>query len=445
MKNKSSGSIVETVESKGIKIPIYRQSVQVAGKTYDSYRLAYYQGGARKRERAKTLELARKRAWELIETLADGTAHVGSLTPREHAVVGEALQVLQQAGGKIGLLDAVRQYADATVKLNGKGTIADAVKVYLDQLGKVQLKPINFPDLVEIFLKNIKSKQRSRRYTLDMQARLHKAAKAFKGQIGNIKTGDIDDWLDEMKDLSGRTKNNYRNAVTTLFIFAKKKGYLPREKQTEAEFVGHFDKTGGEIGIYTVDTLKIFLNRIDPRMLPVVAIGAFSGLRSAEIVRLEWPEVRFNRNDIEIKAAKAKTASRRLAPMLPVLAQWLKPFERDSGKVLIGVQDEFALATQFKKAVDAITDENGKPLLKIVPNGFRHSFISYRLAVVKSTAEVALEAGNSPRMIFEHYREVVTADEGAEWFNALPSKARLDQIKKYLSEKAPSTSLAAAA
>ncbi len=445
MKRKSGGDIVETVESKGIKIPIYRQSVKVSGKTYDSFRLAYYQGGARKRERAKSLDLARKRAWELVEELSTGKAHVGSLTPREHAVVGEALQILQQAGGKVGLLDAVRQFADASLKLADQGTIADAVKVYLAQLNKVQLKPINVPDLVDLFLKDIKAKKRSRRYTLDMQARLNTAAKAFTGPIGGIKSYDIEKWLNGMKDVSGRTRNNYRNAFTTLFIYAKKMGYLPRESQTEAEFVGRFNEDSGEIGIYTPEQLSVFLHRLDPRLLPVVLIGAFAGLRSAEIVRLEWPEVKFEKSVIEVKAAKSKTASRRLIPILPVLQKWLLPYRKDSGRVLAGVLDEFALATQFKKAVDTIVDDEGKKLLKIVHNGFRHSFISYRMAVSKNAAEVALEAGNSPRMIFEHYRELVTVGQGEEWFGIMPTKAREAQIKNYLAEKMPGAAMATTA
>jgi hypothetical protein len=56
---------------------------------------------------------------------------------------------------------------------------------------------------------------------------------------------------------------------------------------------------------------------------------------------------------------------------------------KESGKVLAEVHDEFALATQFKKAVDAITNQDGEPLVKIVHNGLRHSFITYRMAVLK--------------------------------------------------------------
>ena len=58
-------------------------------------------------------------------------------------------------------------------------------------------------------------------------------------------------------------------------------------------------------------------------------------------------------------------------------------------------------------------------------NALRHSFISYRVAKTKDIAAVALEAGNSARMIFAHYRELCTETEAAEWFGILPaSEAR---------------------
>lgn len=49
-----------------------------------------------------------------------------------------------------------------------------------------------------------------------------------------------------------------------------------------------------------------------------------------------------------------------------------------------------------------------------------NSFISYRIAVVKVPTRVALEAGNSPCIIFKNYRELATDDEAAAWFNILP-------------------------
>ena len=57
-------------------------------------------------------------------------------------------------------------------------------------------------------------------------------------------------------------------------------------------------------------------------------------------------------------------------------------------------------------------------------NALRHSFCSYRMAAVKSAAEVALEAGNSPQMIFQHYRELVTEKEAKAWFAITPESTK---------------------
>ena len=48
-------------------------------------------------------------------------------------------------------------------------------------------------------------------------------------------------------------------------------------------------------------------------------------------------------------------------------------------------------------------------------NAMRHSFISYRLAEVNDTAKVSLEAGNTPQMIFKHYRELVRPADAQIW------------------------------
>jgi hypothetical protein len=53
----------------------------------------------------------------------------------------------------------------------------------------------------------------------------------------------------------------------------------------------------------------------------------------------------------------------------------------------------------------------------------RHSFISYRLADIQNAAQVALEAGNSPNVVFRHYRELVKPSAAKEWFAVSPQPA----------------------
>jgi len=53
-------------------------------------------------------------------------------------------------------------------------------------------------------------------------------------------------------------------------------------------------------------------------------------------------------------------------------------------------------------------------------NALRHSFISYRVALTGDVARTALEAGNSAKMIFRHYREVVEPQMAEAWFSITP-------------------------
>jgi hypothetical protein len=64
------------------------------------------------------------------------------------------------------------------------------------------------------------------------------------------------------------------------------------------------------------------------------------------------------------------------------------------------------------------------------------------MATTKSAAQVALEAGNSPKMLFENYRELVTEKAAKEYFGILPEKKGTkgkDKGNVKLSPKPPST------
>ena len=43
------------------------------------------------------------------------------------------------------------------------------------------------------------------------------------------------------------------------------------------------------------------------------------------------------------------------------------------------------------------------------------------MADIQNVAQVALEAGNSPQMIFRHYRELVRATDAEKWFGITPA------------------------
>lgn len=221
--------------------------------------------------------------------------------------------------------------------------------------------------------------------------------------------------VNQSRNQRRRTRNNYRNAVLQLFRYARGKRYLPRNEPTVVEDVALAGRAEGAIQIYTTQELRLLLSHAPTKLLPFFAIGAFSGLRSQEIMRLDWSDIRFEQGFIEVAAAKAKTASRRLAPLLPALAAWLLPMRRND--MLCEARQRFC-----KRGI--VLDDEVFPFTW-KPNALRHSYASYRLADIKDAARVALEMGNSPAMLFRNYREIVTEQQAAEWFSVLPERQQL--------------------
>lgn len=427
LKNKKDRGPVTVVEGKGIKIPIYSSP----RRGEKSYLLAYYAEGNRKRERVSGLEEGKKRARQLIDDLAAGKVHMSTFTLKQTMAITDAVEILRPVG--ISITEAARQVAEAH-RILGDTPIIQAAQFFAkhkeQEVQRGALQPITLPVLVVKYLESIQAKK-SKRYYQDLHAKLKRASKTFTGQIREIRADDIDRWIEDMKDAGERTKNNYRKAMLTLFAYARNKNHLPRGEQTEAEFTTRLDdKKSGSIGIYTPEQFAVLLKYVDERFLPFVALGGFAGLRSVEILRLEWTDIWFQKGFIEVGKDKSKTATRRLAPICPALQQWLEPYAKKSGPIIPKILNEAQFTWHFHAAKHTLNDEEGNPRVKLVHNGLRHSFCSYRLAVTKSAAQVALEAGNSPKMLFEHYRELVTEAEGKEWFSITPQKVNRETLIK---------------
>ena len=162
-------------------------------------------------------------------------------------------------------------------------------------------------------------------------------------------------------------------------------------------------------GILSPEEVDRLLRSASPDMLGFWAIGAFAGLRTAELQRLTWEEVNLEDSLIEVKAEKAKTASRRLVAIQPNLRLWLLLCDR-SGAVCPP-----NLHVRMRQ------DRERAGFTRPWPNNaLRHSFASYHLAAFRDAARLALEMGNSPRIIFRHYRELVRPVAANEFWQLTP-------------------------
>lgn len=359
-------------------------------------------GKKRKRITRASLDAAKIEARKLIAQIASGRAHEERMTLAE--VEDYRLAKNKVAPFGMSLLSAVEEW------IAGRG-----------KTSRVISKTV--AEIIEEFLTSKRVEGVSFFHLEDRKYRMNKFAAAFPGRIDQITTHEIEVWLNGL-GISGRTRNNYRNAVLQLFRYARGKRYLPRNEPTVVEDVALANRAEGEIQIYTPQELRLLLSHAPEKLLPFFAIGAFSGLRSQEIMRLDWSDIRFEQGFIEVAAAKAKTASRRLAPLLPALAAWLLPLRQKSGHVVGYTRNDMLCEARQRFCKSGIKVRNEAFQFTWKPNALRHSYASYRLADIKDAARVALEMGNSPAMLFRNYREIVMEQQAAAWFGVLPERER---------------------
>ncbi|MGB0153009.1 MAG: site-specific integrase [Verrucomicrobiales bacterium] len=365
------------------------------------------QDGNRRAQSFADYDLAKQEAEVKAIAIHNGTLETLELTGERRRAHERAMAI---AGELERPLDgALVEYREARALLPEDVSLVEAARFFVrHSAGTVKKRAL--PDVVEDYIKQLEKDNMSKRHVEDARARLRKLAAHFDGPIDEIEQSALKAWLNQL-EVGVRTRNNFRGHVVSLFKYAKGDGNLPKGLPTAAEGLRKAKEKADEPGILTPERMIQFLKEASERLIPLLAIGGFAGLRTSEIMRLQWEEIDFGRNHIDIKAKNTKTAQRRLAPLLPNLKEWLTPYQDLAGPVC------------STREVETERRELAKTLNIDWPNNaLRHSYASYRMASTENAPKVAIEMGNSPEIIFSAYREVVPQEAAEKWFSILPEK-----------------------
>ena len=385
-----------------VRVRIYR----VVNRGRNIFTVAYRgTDGKRVRTTRSSLDTAKMEAERIATSIANGEIQALTLSNTDRAIYVRAVELLRPRGRELDT--AIAELIESLDALNGTGSLLEAAKFFARHHSS-GVKEKLLPEIYTEFLAAKKSDGVSIRYIQDCRSRLTRFVAKFSGKISECTTTALQDWLVRL-EMKPRARNNMRTLIVTLFNFAKQRGYLPKERSTEADFLTKAKPASNAVGILRPADLSNLLLQCAPAFVPYIVIGAFAGLRQAELMRLDWSDVRLEQGFIEIRADKAKTAQRRLVPIQPNLARWIKPHIQEEGLLYVS-----------GKTLARVTGTAKRLGIEWPNNALRHSYASYRLASCKNAAEVALEMGNSPRMIFEHYRELVTPADAEKWWSIIP-------------------------
>jgi len=163
-------------------------------------------------------------------------------------------------------------------------SLGDALDHYLNFLRATD-KNATVQTLIDEYLAEIKLKRRSERHQHDMRVRLARFAQTFgTRQIKTIAIDELKKWLYSL-DVAPWTVNNFRGRISALFGYAVKNGYLEKNPLANIDEITIPDEP---VMIFSPEELQRLLESASGDLRACLAIQAFTGIRTAELLRLEW-------------------------------------------------------------------------------------------------------------------------------------------------------------
>ena len=305
----------------------------------------------------------------------------------------------------LGLTDRQKLEASECYRLLGKedGSLLEAVHHYLKYRARAK-QSVPIKQLFDELMSAKSQDGLSAKYLADLRSKLGRFVAAFSDTLAcNVTTPDLETWLRSLK-IGSVSRESYRRNIGVMLEFGRRRGALHSNPAADIKITR---RPEGEVTILSPDEVGSLLKRCASELVPYVAICAFAGLRPSEAEALDWADVHFDTMQIEVKARHSKTRRYRLVPMQPNLVAWLERYRQATGP--IGYSRR-----KFREAYKAIGIDRWKT------DVLRHSFGTYRLPILKSADALALEMGNSPDIIFRHYRRPMAEVNAQKYFDLFP-------------------------
>jgi len=307
-------------------------------------------------------------------------------------------------------------------------SLTEAARFWVSQHSQPLLKA-TVGELRQTWLEHRKGKKNKKQYhhVRSLECRSKHLLPLFEKRfIASIDVIELTRWQDELEEtVAPRTARNIHDAGKDLWKFARKRGYLARDRISAMEQIDRPQAGPGRREIYNPEEMQKLLNAAWAYALPgaiPLATNGFGFIRAEELCRHDpdepldkrvcWEDVRWRENTIYVRDEVAKTKEGRQAGLPKNLKQMLRPL-RSKGALY--------KETRLDLAYQKIARRAG---IKLKYNALRRSNITYEMLLAKNATEVATKAGNSVAIIESNYRNRnATLAQARKWKRLKPQVA----------------------
>jgi hypothetical protein len=284
---------------------------------------------------------------------------------------------------------------------------------------------------IEIAHELLESKQAhdlNKRYRRGLTSDVLRFARAFPDDLSKIEPADIDKLANSL-GFGVRRRNAFIANVRHIYSFAAKRNRWPADKTSPAHQVEIIEPPSYPVEFFAVWEMELFLEHVREPFVPWLAINSFSGARIEEIVLsrdaafkkdpLRWEDFDWDEREIAVRPETSKTGRARRIPILDNLFEILRPWKdrKSAGPVCALHPGDYETRRIVIKANAELARNCDRRRVTWRKNALRHSYGSYRMAMIQNENQLSYEMGNSVEMIRAHYHNPRPKSEAAKWFN----------------------------
>lgn len=362
------------------KIKVYK-----SGGVKPRFTVVWYSGRERKRFETTDPDTAFQKAKKVVEAFA-ASEETSSYANINH--------------------ERIKEFLQADTLLDGVNLI-ELAKFYREHS---QNQMISVSDACEAFEASIVD--RSAKHKKSVKGHLKKFKETFSGPIQKVTVAALDEYLLTMPH--PKTRKNHRGTICSVFKFAQRKGFLPHGQTVADRTESPRTEPADPPTLSPTDLEKLLNGCEDKKLKAFLAVGAFSGIRSAEIQRLRWKDIK---DDCVILGSdKTKTKRRRLAEVAENLKMWLND--------LRGKEDDLITYPEKKqsylyKRLAKLCENQG---VQWGHNSLRHTFVSAHLEIHKDPPRTCKTSGHSLETLLTSYLKLIPLDQAKAWFEIKPKE-----------------------
>jgi integrase len=299
------------------------------------------------------------------------------------------------------------------------------VAFYLEH-GAAPVKRMRLWDLLDLAVETKEEEGKSDRYLAQLRSSVGQLCR-WEGWgerwAHELTREAVEDWAGG-NGWSGKTRRNYVIDVRTVLEFGTRVGAVSRNVTNGMVLpAGTPEGEPGILSVREAARLVAMARRKvardgtvvrDGLLLGYVVLGLFAGLRpDRELGLLKWSAVDLDGGTVVVDGKSAKGRRRRVVDLSPGAVALLKLAKGWSAAAGM----EGVVPRNFRKRWEALRASAGL-LEGWVPDGMRHSYASYHLALHENEGRLKAQMGHAAgsEVLWQHYRARVTRGEAARFW-----------------------------